>query len=407
MGLRHCSSRASRVALGAAIAAIVSACSATDHLPPKTVCGDVTIPSDLSSGTSRVTITGSQPRTFSGGAGGYTANSGLTSLSVIDVFARDDAGRPTSEVFVLFPTEPQPGQRYSLTPVSAAQFNDPDFVPSGPFAVYGDQYDPAARDYSRWLTNTTGCLRIIDVTTVGAARSAVAQLEIAGSWERGASGPGTLSALLNAPVLTLYGAGAQRDTLFATMDTLPARAGAAADTLATNNLSAFQTLKASETRLTVGASARRAGSTADTTELWLVLPGVPSAGQTITLGAPTLAEAKAGRASVPFAEVRFNGPGAPPVVKQIFRSTSGTVTIRESMLVGPAAVCGWVRGDFSFDAVGTDLATGGDLGQRRITGTFRSTLTVLQPADSVRDMAATARVAAVPLPPATVEQCTF
>lgn len=407
MDLRQSALRTSRVALFAAIVAGMFACGGDGPTPPTPRCGDVAVPSDLVSGTSRVTITGSQARMFSGGSGGYTANSGLTSLSVIDAFARDADGRPTSELFVLFPTEPQAGHSYSLTPVSAAQFNDPAFIPSGPFAVYGDGYDAATRDYTRWLTNATGCLRIIDVTTTGTSRSAVAQIEIAGTWERGASGPGALSALVNAPVLTLYGAGAVRDTLFATMDTLPARAGASSDTLATNNLSVFQTLKASETRLTVGAAARRAGTTADTTELWLVLPGVPAPGQTITLGAPSLAEAKAGRAAVPFGMVRFNGPGNPPVVKQIFRSTGGTVTIRELMLVGPAAVCGWVRGDFSFDATGTDLATGGDLGQRRVTGTFRSTLTVLQPADSVRDAASAARLAVVPLPSATVEQCAF
>jgi hypothetical protein len=405
MELRQCLVRATRVALCAATVANVVACGGDGPTPPAPRCGDVTVPSDLVSGTSRVTITGSQPRTFSGGSGGYTANSGLTTLSVIDAFARDVDGRPTSELFVLFPTEPEAGHSYTLTPVSAAQFDDPNFIPSGPFAVYGDGYDATARDYTRWLSNATGCLRIIDVTTVGAARSAVAQIEIAGTWERGASGAGRLSALVNAPVLTLYGAGAVRDTLFAAIDTLPARAGAASDTLATNNLSVFQTLKSGETRLTVAASARRAGTSADTAELWLVLPGVPSLGQTIALGAPSLAEAKAGRAAVPFGMVRFNGPGNPPVVKQLFRSTAGSVTIRELMLVGPAAVCGWVRGDFSFDAVGTDLATGADLGQRRITGTFRSTVTVLQPADSVRDAAVTARV--VPLPPATVEQCTF
>jgi hypothetical protein len=93
-------------------------------------------------------------------------------------------------------------------------------------------------------------------------------------------------------------------------------------------------------------------------------------------------------------------------VRQIFRSTSGTVNITEVSLVGPAAACGWVRGDFAFDAVGTDVASGGSLGTRRVTGTFKSTLSVLQPADSVRDGATMAR-AAVPLPPATAQQCTF
>ena len=387
--------------------AVAAACAGKEPVPPRAGCSDVTVPATLSSGTSQVTLAGSQPRTFNGGAGGYAANAGITSLNVIDAFARDAEGRPTSELFVLFPNMPQAGQRYTLTPVSVAQFNDPNFEPSGPFAVYGDAYDPVARDYSKWLTNATGCLRIISASTVGAATSTVAQLEIEGRWERGASGSGTLTALLNAPVVTLYGAGAQRDTLFATIDTLPARAGAAADSLATTNLASFQTLKPGDTKLVVAASARRTGTAGDTTELWLVLPGVPVAGQTITLGAPSLAEAKAGRAVVPFAMARFNGAGSPPVVQRIFRSTGGTVNIRELVLVGPAALCGWVRGDFTFDATGTELATGADLGTRRVTGSFRSTVSVLQPSDSVRDGATVSRVSAVPLPPPSVEQCVF
>lgn len=407
MSLPRFSLRSSVACCLTALAALVAGCGGKDAVAPRPTCGDVTVPSSLVGGASQVTITGSQPRSFAGGAGGYTANSGLTSFTVIDAYARDAEGRPTSELFMIFPGEPQAGKRFEFTPVSSAQFHDPNFVPSGPFAVYGEAYDPVARDYTRWLSKATGCLRIIEVSTVGTARAAVAQVEIRGAWEGGASGAGSLTALLNAPVVTLYGAGAQRDTLFATMDTLPARAGAVIDTLATTNLAVFQTLKAADTKLVVGASARRATTSADTMELWLVLPGVPSPGQTVTLGAPSLAEAKAGRASVPFGMIRFNGPGTPPVVRQIFRSTGGTVNIRELMLVGPAALCGWVRGDFAFDAVGTELASGADLGTRRVTGTFRSTLSVLQPSDSVRDAASVARASAIPLPLATVEQCTF
>ena len=376
--------------------------------PPDAGCGDVTIPSSLTRGTSQVSITGSQTRDFTGGAGGYTANASLATLGVLDAFATDAEGRPIAELFVLFPGIPEAGRYYRLTAVSATQFNDPNFTPNGPFAVYGEAYDSVSRDYTRWLTNATGCLRIIDVlSTTGEQPSAVAQVELSGTWESGASGAGSLTALLNGPFVSLYGAGAQRDTLFATMDTLPARAGAPVDSIATNNLAVFQTLKSGDTRLVVGASAPVAATAADTTELWLVLPGVPHAGQVVTLGAPTLADAKAGRASVPFGMVRFNGPGSPPVVRQIFRSTGGTVNIRELVLVGPAALCGWVRGDFDFDVTGTDLATGGDLGTRHVTGTFKSTVTVLQPADSVRDGATVAIAAAVPLPPATAQQCTF
>lgn len=399
---------ASRARLTASVAvlAALAACG-KDAVAPAVSCGDVTVPQTLVSGTSQIVLTGAHPRTFSGGAGGYAANAGLTSLNVVDAYARDGEGRPTSELFALFPSDPQPGQRYPLTAVSVAQFNDPAFTPTGPFAVYGDVYDPIARDYTQWLSNATGCLRIISVSTTGSSKSAVVQLELRGTWERGASGAGSLSALLNVPIVTLYGAGAQRDSLFATLDTLPARAGAAVDTIATTNLAVFQTLKAGDTKLVVGATTQAPLTTNAATELWLVLPGVASIGQTITLGAPSLDEAKAGRASVPFGMVRFNGAGATPAVQRLFRSTSGTATIRELVLVGPAAMCGWVRGDFAFDAVGTDLATGADLGARRITGTFRSTVTVLQPADSVHDGATVARASTIPVPPATVQQCTF
>jgi hypothetical protein len=407
MSVTHLRSQAPVAGCLAALAILV-VLGCNDQGPRETGCGSVSVPSSLTRGTSQVSIAGSQARTFTGGAGGYTTNNSLLTLDVFDAFATDAEGRPTSELFILFPNEPEAGKVYQLTPVSSAQFNDPNFTPSQPFAVFGDAYDLVARDYTQWLTMATGCLRIIDVvSTAGEQRAAVMQVELSGRWESGASGSATLTALLNAPFVSVYGAGALRDTLFATMDTLPARVGAPVDSLATSNLAVFQTLKSGDTKLVVGASARVAGTSADTTELWLVLPGVPHAGQLVTLGAPTLAEAKAGHATVPFGMVRFNGPGAPPVVQRIFRSTGGTVNIRELVLVGPAALCGWVRGDFDFDATGTDVATGADLGTRRVTGTFKSTLTVLPPADSVRDGATVARVAAVPKPPATAQQCPF
>ena len=408
MSLTHLRSQAPVAGCLAALTILVVFGCGKEPPAPDAGCRNVAIPPSLTRGTSQVSIAGSQPRTFTGGAGGYTTNNSLLTLDVFDAFATDAEGRPTSELFILFPNEPEAGKSYQLTPVSSAQFNDPNFTPSQPFAVFGDAYDLVARDYTQWLTMATGCLRIIDVvSTAGEQRAAVMQVELSGRWESGASGSATLAALLNAPFVSVYGAGAQRDTLFATMDTLPPRVGAPVDSLATSNLAVFQTLKSGDTRLVVGASARVAGTTADTTELWLVLPGVPHAGQLVTLGAPTLAEAKAGRATVPFGMVRFNGPGVPPVVQRIFRSTGGTVSIRELVLVGPAALCGWVRGDFAFDAAGTDVATGADLGTRRVTGTFKSTLTVLPPADSVRDGATVARVAAVPKPPATAQQCPF
>ena len=408
MSLTHFRSRAPVAACFATLVTLSLAGCGKDSTSPTATCGDVAIPPSLTRGTSQVSITGSQARAFHGGAGGYTANNGLATFGVLDAFAVDAEGRPTSELFVIFPGAPEANKRYQLAPVSAAQFNDPNFTPSQPFAVYGEAYDATARDYTRWFTNATGCLRFLDViSTAGEQRTAVAQVELTGGWEQGAAGSGSLTALLSAPFVSLYGAGAQRDTAFATMDTLPARSGAAVDSVATTRLAVFQTLKSGDTKLVIGVSAPTAGSASDTTELWLVLPGVPHAGQVVTLGAPSLAEAKAGRATVPFGMVRFNSPGSPPVVRRIFRSTGGTVNIRELVLVGPAALCGWIRGDFDFNVTGTDVATGADLGTRHVAGTFKSTLTVLQPTDSVYDGATMARVAAVPKPPATAQQCMF
>lgn len=356
----------------------------------------------LPAGASRVDITGAHGRAFDGGAGGFTAVRAI-GFTVLSAYARDVAGRPTSELFVFFATAPEAGREYALTPVSLAQLRDPAFTPGGPFAVYGEGYDPAVRDYTRWLTRTTGCLRISAGTRQeGRQPSFTATVNVTGSWEGAATGTGSLAARMHPPVTSLATAAALvHDTLYARVDPVPA--GSAPDSVATSTLDAFQSLRSDETRLVVGATDPRDTSVQ---ELWLVLNGVPRPGTTIALGEPTLAQAKLGRAPMSFAMLRVNAPGNPPAVREIFLSTAGTVTLHEYVLVGPASLCGWARGEFSFSANGTDLASGASRGARRVEGSFRTRVTVLQPADSLRDPA-TMPAALVPMPPATTARCPY
>lgn len=360
--------------------------------------------SPLPAGRSRVDITGAHVRAFDGGAGGFTAVRAI-GFTVLSAYARDGAGRPTAELFVFFATPPQAGKDHALTAVSLAQLDDPAFIPSGPFAVYGEGYDPAVRDYTRWLTRTTGCLRLFRSTRQdGGQPSFTATVSVSGEWEGAAAGRGRLAARLHPPVTELATtAGLARDTLFARVDSVPGGAAPVPDTVATGTIDAFQSLRTDETRLVVGATEPGDESVQ---ELWLVLDGVPQPGSTIALGEPTLEQAKLGRAPMSFATLRVNTPGNPPRVREIFRSTTGTVTLHEYVLVGPASLCGWARGAFTFEARGTDLASGTSRGTRRVEGTFATRVTVLQPGDSLRDVA-TFPTALVPMPPATSSRCPY
>lgn len=358
----------------------------------------------LAQGSSRVDITGAHARAFDGGAGGFTAVRAI-GFTVLSAYARDAAGRPTSELFVFFATPPQAGQRYALAAVSLAQLNDPTFTPSGPFAIYGEGYDPAVRDYTRWLTRTTGCLQFYGSSRTNSNQPAfMATVSVAGEWEGAAAGTGRLAARLHPPVTELATtAGVARDTLFAQVDSVPGGSASVPDTVATGTIDAFQSLRSDETRLVVGATEPGDDSVQ---ELWLVLNGVPQPGTTIALGEPTLEQAKLGRAPMSFATLRVNAPGNPPQVRELFLSTSGSVTLHEYVLVGPASLCGWARGTFTFRADGTDLASGTSRGTRLVEGSFTTRVTVLQPADSLRD-AATFPTALVPMPPATSSRCPY
>ena len=360
--------------------------------------------SPLARGSSRVDLTGAHARGFDGGAGGFTTVRAI-GFTILSAYGRDAAGRPTSELFVFFAAPPRAGEKYALTAVSLAQLNDPTFTPSGPFAVYGEGYDPAVRDYTRWLTRTTGCLQLHGGGRGDAEQPAfTATVNVAGEWEGAVTGTGRLAARLHPPVTELATtSGVARDTLFARVDSVPGGSASVPDTVATGTIDAFQSLRSDETRLVVGATEP---GDVSVQELWLVLDGVPRPGTTIALGEPTLEQAKAGRAPLSFATLRVNTPGNPPQVRELFRSTSGSVTLHEYVLVGPASLCGWARGTFTFWAHGTDLATGASLGTRRVEGSFTTRVTVLQPADSLRD-AATVPTALVPMPPATSSRCPY
>ena len=384
-----------------AVAGLI-ACGKDDDPTAPTPPGCLAEGSPLAEGSSRVDITGAHPRAFDGGAGGFTATQ-IIGFTVLSAYARDAAGRPTSELFVFFATPPRAGEKYALTPVSLAQLNDPTFTPSGPFAIYGEGYDPAVRDYTRWLTRTTGCLQLYGSSRQGADQPAfMATVHVAGEWEGASTGTGRLAARFHPPVTELATtAGLARDTLLARVDSVPA--GPVPDTVATGTIDAFQSLRSDETRLVVGATEPGDDSVQ---ELWLVLHGVPQPGTTIALGEPTLEQAKLGRAPMSFATLRVNAPGNPPQVRELFLSTSGSVTLEEYVLVGPASLCGWARGTFTFSAHGTDLASGTSRGTRRVEGSFTTRVTVLQPADSLRD-AATFPTALVPMPPATSSRCPY
>jgi hypothetical protein len=191
-------------------------------------------------------------------------------------------------------------------------------------------------------------------------------------------GRGTLSATIEAPLLRVLTATSRlADTLDATTS------GARVEALRTGTIDAFQVLRADQTRLVVVATV--AGDS--TRELWLSLPGVPAAGPPIALRDPTLDSARLGRAGVPFAMLRVieQVTVGQTAVRQLWRSTGGTVELTNVVQTGPFGLCGWATGHLRFDAVGTDLADPShpDLGTLSTAGDFETKFTVLAPYDTL------------------------
>lgn len=358
------------------------ACGSHGNDPPISACAGSAMPL-------RIGVTGSVSGTFAsdllGDAAAYQQGNATSGFTVLDGFVFDDQFRPTGELF-LFLRSPAKVSEVRLIPVTLDQLNDESFVPSGSFAVFATAYDAVAKDYTKWLLGTSGCLAIRS-----AAGSAVgmisARVVMEGQWQSstGASlGAGSVTASVTAPLVDFRtGVMGVTDAMAATVT------GVRAKPFATATLDAYQVLHPAQTRLLVVGT-----QPADSTrEIWLSLAGVPRAlSDTIRLGTPTLAEARAGRTTTAasFGMMRLldlDNVGQ-PIVRELWRSTSGWVKLNPVVQNGPLALCGYVGGSFSMTTQGTSLtAPATDLGVTTVTGTFTTRMTVLAPSDTLTDAA--------------------
>ena len=337
---------------------------------------------NAAAGSASFQISGDLPRTVSGRAGALEYASGPgSSFTFVDAFAVNEQGVPTSELFVVA-TAAATERQLPLTPVSLAQLHDKAFFPTGSFVVYAEQYDPAVKDYTRWLIAQSGTVNIthVDSGTIGRIQLTVS---LAGEWvdHSGTTlGCGAIAdAHVDAPLVRFLAPTAQlHDTLTAAL------ASGRTDTLGTSTLASFQLLNPTQSRLLITGSV-----TGDSTkELWLSIPGVAAAGDSIALGTPTITEAIAGRASTPFGMLRVI-PTADSSSEQLWRSTGGYVTLTNIVQIGPLALCGWASGRYHIDATGVDLAdTTTSLGTMTASGVFESRFTVVAPADTLVGAAA-------------------
>ena len=340
---------------------------------------------NAAAGSAAFAIAGSFPRTVSGRASAFEQGTGPT-YTVIDAFAVDAEGRPSAELFIFVLSRAR-AQTVQLVPVSLAQLRDPGFLPRGSFAVYAEQFDAAAGDYTRLLVGQSGTLTITEASGGGIGRLQLS-LSMQGEWQDGSAaslGCGEIAdATVSAPLLRISTATSSlTDTLTATLT------GGRSETMSSSLLDAFQVTAPAQGRLSLVASSVAGDSTR---QIWLSLNGIPGGADSITipLGAPTLEEARAGRAGVSFGMLRVNSPaGDPPqpVGRQLWRSTGGYVTLTNIVQTGPKALCGWVSGRYVFDARGTELGSDTDLGTLRAEGAFESTFTVLAPSDTLVDTA--------------------
>jgi hypothetical protein len=332
-------------------------------------------------GTATATITGSIAGGFSGRASGFETGTNIA-LSVIDAFARDASGRPTAELFVFIRARAAVG-KVTFVPVTLSDLKNPNFIPAGSFAVYADAYDATVKDYTRWLIGQSGCITLSSVTA-GQVGRAAGTVSMTGNWQSqtGTSlGSGKVTASVDAPYLRLRTTtSVLRDTIAATIT------GARTEPVLTNTADSYQVLEPGQTRLVVVASAPGDPSR----ELWLSLPGVPAAGDSITLSSIAASSARSGRAAGPFAMLRgisLVGIPVQPQLREVWPSSSGWVKLTNVVQTGPLALCGWATGRFLFNATGTDLITPGQpsLGTLTATGAFAAVFTVTSPSDTLID----------------------
>ena len=339
---------------------------------------------DAAPGTASVTITGAFPRGFNARASAFSRTL-FPAFVVVDAFIVDADGRPTGELFIFSPGTPVVGTR-ALVPVTLQQVNDPNFRPTGPFALWADALDPDSGEYTRWLLGTGGTLGITTVRDGEVGRIGLT-LSLHGTWRDPAGqrlGCGRITgATVDAPVIRgTSPSSALRDTLHATVT------GSRTETLASQTIDAFQTLRPEDTRLLLVATI--AGDS--TRELWLSMKGARLTADSIPLGELSLQGARAGRDTGSFAMVRvITLAGTTPTVAQVWRSTSGWVKLTNLVPGAPLVLCGWGTARFSFTAAGHNNATGAPLGTLNASGGFEARYTVLSVADSLVDLA-TSRV---------------
>jgi hypothetical protein len=338
---------------------------------------------DAAPGTMHATITGDFPRTITGPASAFSRTVFPVFL-VADAFTVDGTGRPAGELFVFAPGTPTVGSR-PLVPVTLAEVRDPDFIPTGPFVVWAEAFDPAAGDYARWLVGDGGTLGITSVRDADIGRVGLT-VTMNGTWRSVTGtrlGCGTITgAVIDAPVVR----GTSPSTVL--VDSVyAATSGARTETLASRAIDAFQTLRPGDTRLLLVATIP--GDS--TRELWLSLNGARRTADSIPLSELSLAGARAGRDTGSFAMLRVTTlTGTASRVAQIWRSTSGWVKLTNLVPGGPLVLCGWATARFAFTAAGHDNSTGASLGTLEANGALEARFTVLSPADSLVNLAAVA-----------------
>jgi hypothetical protein len=337
---------------------------------------------DAAPGAVTASIAGDFSRTIAGPASGFSRTL-FPAFLVADGFTVDVAGRPTGELFIFAPGTPTIGNR-ALVPISLQDVHDPNFIPRGPFVVWAESFDNALGDYGRWLLGDSGTLGITTFRDAEVGRVSLT-LSASGTW-RSATGTflgcGRIAgATVDAPVVRgISPTAALIDTVEASIT------GARTETIGSQTIDAFQTLRAGDTRLLFVATIP--GDS--TRELWLSLNGARLASDSVPLSELSLEGARAGRDTGSFAMIRVTTvSGTTPTVAQIWRSTSGWVKLTNLVPGAPLILCGWGTARFSFTATGHNQTTGASLGTLDASGALEARYTVLSPADSLVDLRAT------------------
>ena len=361
-------------------------------------------------GTSTIAIAGTYPRSLATArASAFEIGADPNGFTIIDVPVTDATGHPTGELF-LYLDEVAKAKKFLLEPITLPDLQT---QPTFSFVLYAEGYDADQHDYTRWLLGTSGCVTLAAVQP-GRVSRVRGDLTMSGEWQTldgDPLGAGTAHGSFDAPLLrVLTPTASLRDTLTAQAS------GARADQLKTGTVDAFQVLAPEQTRLAIVGTVPAAAATDSVRELWLSINGVPKAGDVVSLNDPTLGDAMRGRASVSFAMMRVIeriGVPAQPYVRQLWRSTSGSVTFTNVVQNGPLGFCGWASGEYQFESEGAALLASGaeSLGTAAFTGAFETKFTPLAPHDTLEDDAKSSLLltfARRSAPRATTEAtCTF